>query len=253
MSEPRAYTGITRLHGRACPSREGGACVCRPRWQGEVYDSRSRRKVRKTFSSLAAAKGWRGDAQGALRRGTMRAPSPVTVRQAAQAWLEGAKAATIRTRSGDRYKPSALRGYEAALNRQVLPELGVRKLADLSRLDIQDFADRLLAAGLDPSSVRNALMPLRAVCRRAVARGELAVNPTAGIELPAVRGRRERFASAEEAAALIQAVPKSDRALWATAFYAGLRRGELQALRWEDVDLACGTLVLRSMRNIRRV
>jgi integrase len=33
-----------------------------------------------------------------------------------------------------------------------------------------------------------------------------------------------------------------DRAVWATAFYAGLRRGELVALRWEDVDLATGLI-----------
>jgi integrase len=33
-------------------------------------------------------------------------------------------------------------------------------------------------------------------------------------------------------------MPDSERALWACAFYAGLRRGEMQALRWEDVDLA---------------
>ncbi len=34
----------------------------------------------------------------------------------------------------------------------------------------------------------------------------------------------------------------ADRPLWATAFYGGLRRGELLALRWEDVDLAAGTI-----------
>ncbi len=48
---------------------------------------------------------------------------------------------------------------------------------------------------------------------------------------------RPTVASAEEAAKLLAALPEADRPLWATAFYAGLRRGELQALRWSDVDL----------------
>jgi integrase len=80
-------------------------------------------------------------------------------------------------------------------------------------------------------------MPLRAIFRRAVNRGEVAVNPTTGLELPAVRGRRDRIADPEEARELIAALPPQDRAIWATALYAGLRRGELMALRWDDVDL----------------
>ena len=63
-----------------------------------------------------------------------------------------------------------------------------------------------------------------------------------GLELPSVRGGRDRIASPEEAARLIAALPESDRALWATALYAGLRRGELMALRWEDIDLAAGVI-----------
>jgi integrase len=80
-------------------------------------------------------------------------------------------------------------------------------------------------------------MPLRAIYSRALARGEVTINPTTGLELPAVRGRRDRIASPSEAADLIAALPETDQALWATAMYAGLRRGELMALRWEDVDL----------------
>jgi integrase len=68
------------------------------------------------------------------------------------------------------------------------------------------------------------------------------VNPTTGLELPAVEGRRDRIASPAEATALLAALPERDRALWATAMYAGLRRGELLALRWEDVDLDSGVI-----------
>jgi integrase len=74
---------------------------------------------------------------------------------------------------------------------------------------------------------------------------EIAVDPTDGLELPAVRGRRERIAGPAEAARLISALPESERALWATAFYAGLRRGELRALRWSDVDFEGGVIHVR--------
>ena len=85
-------------------------------------------------------------------------------------------------------------------------------------------------------------MPLRVIFRRAIEDGDLAVNPTSHLRLPAVRGRRERIASPEEAQQLVDALPERDRALWATSLYAGLRRGELMALRWEDPDLAQGVV-----------
>ncbi len=148
----------------------------------------------------------------------------------------------IRTRSGDRYKPSAIRSYEAALRDRIFPELGGKRLGDVQRRDVQRLADDLLAEGRDPSTIRNALMPLRVIYRRAVEDGDLSVNPCANLRLPAVRGRRERIASPEEAQRLLAALPERDRPAWATALYAGLRRGELMALLWEDVDLAAGVI-----------
>jgi integrase len=50
-----------------------------------------------------------------------------------------------------------------------------------------------------------------------------------------------------QASALIEALPSAhDRALWGTTLYAGQRRGELLALRWEDVDIAAGQIDVTS-------
>src|SRR4051794_19248886 len=194
-SKRSSPTGVRVRHGRACPATGGGQCRCKPTYEAWAYSVRDDKKIRKSFPTLAAAKSWRADATGAVRKGALRVASPTTLHEAAEAWLAGARDGSIRTRSGDPYKPSAIRGYEQALRTRILPDLGAAKLSEVTRGDVQDVADRMLAAGLDPSTIRNALMPLRAIYRRAVARdGGVTVNPTSGVELPAVRGRRDRIA-----------------------------------------------------------
>src|SRR5579859_905668 len=244
MQRKRTPTGIRARHSRRCLAPIGSECSCPdgPTWEAWVFDRRSGRKIRKAFPTQAAAKAWRADAVGAVRRGTIKAAPTVTVRQSAEAMLLGMRDGSIRTRSGDAYKPSVIRSYESALSTRLVPEFGHLKLSQLAHTEVQDFADRLVADGLDPSTVRNLLMPLRVIFRRALRRGEVAVNPVAGVELPAVRGRRERIATPDEANKLLAALPAEARALWATALYAGLRLGELLALRWDDVDLATGRI-----------
>ena len=207
-----------------------------------VYDRRSGRRLQRTFPTRAAAERWREDARVDLRRGAIGGSSGVTVAAAGEALIAGMRAGTTLTRSGDAYKPKSIRGYAQALRDHVMPDLGGMKLAELQRNDVQDLVDRLVAAGANASTVRNVLLPLRVICRRAKARGEIPTNPTHGLELPAVRGRRDRVATPSEAAALLAALPVTDRSVWATAVYGGLRVGELQALHAEDVDLAAGLI-----------
>lgn len=232
-------------HQSRCAARDGRECNCRATYQAQAYSRRDGKTLRKTFPTLAAAKAWRSEAQTAIRRGTLGGPGDTTIAEAGAALVAGIKDGSIRNRSGERYKPSVIRDYARSLRLYIEPELGAKKLSSLSRVDVQNFADRLLATELDPSSVKNILMPLRVIYRRAFARSEVAINPTMGLELPATRGRRQRIADPVEAAALIDALPAADRPLWALALYSGLRRGELWALRWEDVDLDAGVIHVR--------
>jgi integrase len=171
----------------------------------------------------------------------MRAPSPETLRVAGDALVAGMKDGSVRKRGGEPYKPSVIRSYENVLTRRVYPDLGAVRVSDLQRRDLQALADRLAGKGLDASTIRNVLMPLRVIFRRAIEDGLLVVNPAESLRLPAVTGRRDRIAPPDEAKGLLAALSE-DRALWATAFYAGLRAGELQALHWNDPDLANGVI-----------
>jgi len=102
---------------------------------------------------------------------------------------------------------------------------------------MQDLADEMAADGLSASSIRNRILPLRAIYRRALDREEVASDHTRKLSLPAVRAAPDRIAIPTEATALLEALPLGERALWATALYAGLRMGELQAFDWEHLDL----------------
>ena len=151
--------------------------------------------------------------------------------------MAGARDGSIPTASGTRYKPATLRGYRVGLDKRLLPTLGAMRLSDVERRDVQKLANRLTSEGLSASTVQNTLDPLRVIYRRAIRDEEVTADPTERLELRRPDGRRERIADPPEAAALIAAIPEGERALWACAFYAGLRRGELRALRWGDVDL----------------
>ncbi len=236
--EKTKHAGIYRVHERGCMS---AACRC-SRYQATAYSSTDAKLLRKHCATLGEAKVWRAETQTALRRGALRAPTSTTVAQAAEALIAGMKSGAILDRSGKRYKPATIRAYETAMRLRATPALGQRRVSDVRRADVQALVEQWTAEGLSPSTVQNTLNPLQVIFRRAVHAGQCSIDPTDGLMLPAVRGRRDRIVGPEVAQALIDALPESERALWAVAFYGGLRRGELRALRWADVDFDAGVI-----------
>jgi integrase len=238
--------GVRIRHSRSCGSREHRACDCSPSFEAAAYAKRDGKKIRRSFTSLAEARRWRAAMLNLSLDAGLRAPSATHFGEAAELWLDRARGGAIRTKSGDAYKPSALRGYEQALRLRLLPPLGAHRLADITRADLQRLVSGWQEAGLSASSIRNTINAVRAIYRSAdlLVDGAIPASPTIGLRLPAVRGRRERTAAPDEATRLLRALPSADRALWATALYAGLRLGELRALDWQHVDLASGTIAV---------
>ncbi|HWM62752.1 MAG TPA: tyrosine-type recombinase/integrase [Solirubrobacterales bacterium] len=233
---------VKKRHSRNCPAKRGKRCGCHGGYRAEVYSPRDKKKIRKTFTQRADAQSWAAEVKRGVDLGTLRAPTKRTLDEAAAAWLAGAEAGTIRNRSGNRYKPATLRGYRQALEDHVLPLLGGRKMNVVTTADLQALVDRWSTEVQSPSTIRNSIKPLQAIYRRARAREGLAVNPTRDLELPAPSPKEVEIVAPEVAAQLLDVLPVEDRALWATALYAGLRYGELRALRWSAVDLAAGAI-----------
>ena len=230
-------------HRAGCAGWSGGRCDCRPGFQAQVFSARDRRTIRKTFRTLADARAWRAETQWRLRRGTLRAPTRTTLAEAAADWLCRREAGIVSTRSGI---PTSRRRCAPTSRRcapRCCPSFGSPAAVGASRrAAVQDLVDWLVAAGHSPSTVRNAILPLRAIYRRALSRAEVLSIRRSGWRFRPSAERRERVADPAEADAAAGGAAARGSAVWATALFAGLRRGELRGLRWQDVDFEAGLI-----------
>lgn len=213
-------------------------------YRGEAFDKSTGKKLRGPWTtSLAEARSWRVDAMAQIAKGTLSGDRGRTLRVASDEFVRLMGEGIVLNRAGDEYKPGVVRAYEQSFRTYVLPTLGENtRLGDLRRADVQRAVDRWAAIPLSPSTVRNTVNALRALCRYSLRRGDLAVNPTADLELPRVKSRRDHVVGPADGLRLIAALSAEDRAVYATAMFGGLRLGELRALRWKDVDLDGGKI-----------
>ena len=200
--------GINLVHQKTCPGKTTAVCNCDPSFQGQAWSRLHQRNLRRTFRTLEEARLWREETIEALADPAALAPGQAFFDLAASNWLAAAKAGTVRTRSGTPFKPAALRSYEDSIRRFLAPRLGRTRLADITRTDIQDVIDWMVAEGYAPSTVRNAVLPLRSILRRALDREEIETNPTERLDLPIDRRKKDRVAPPEEVDALLDALPE---------------------------------------------
>lgn len=194
---------------------------------------------------LREAVKWRNDARSAVQSGKVAGSRALTLRRASDDFMEAAEAKLLLNRSGRPYKPSVLRSYRTALDLRVLPDYGVHPVIDLRRSDWQRLVTTLHRQGLAPSTIRNTFDPVRAIYRRLLSLEEVDVNPTRGLEFPVAEEARDRVAAPAVGALLLAALSYPEKAIYATAMYAGMRRGELQAVEDSGVDLDANLIAVR--------
>ncbi len=177
------HRGIVRVHSRTCGWAER-RCSCAPGYRAEAYDRITQRRQVKTWPTLKAAQRWREDLRTALRAGTTRVTETTTVADAWNEMFAGIANGTVRATGGQPYKPAVVRAYETKARLYLLPKFGRVAVGELRLVHVQDLIDELVAAGAAPKTVRNTVIPLRALYRWCIRRELCTVNPCVGVELP---------------------------------------------------------------------
>jgi integrase len=212
---------------------------------GPVWAERGRPPA--GYFTKRLAEDWLRDVLDQARRGTL----PGLVRTGAT--FADAASEFLRYAEQDRaLKPSTLRGYRSIIEAYLLPAFGSERLEDISTADVECWRAGLRsvsgARALANNSKNRIVTLLHGVFVRACKAYGLPANPVGGVERHPVKlaGDIEVFSPEEVWALVRKAESEQDGALFLTAAFTGLRRGELLALRWRDVDFGGSTVRVRS-------
>ena len=146
----------------------------------------------------------------------------------------------------DTVRPTTFERYEQVVRLHIRPVLGKVKLKNLTAAHVRGLYRQKLDAGLSPRSVQYVHVTLHKALKQAIADALMPRNVTEAVKPPQVRRKEMQPLTAEQVKVLFEAA-KGDRleALYVLAVTAGLRQGELLALKWDDVDMEAGTLKVR--------
>jgi len=161
-----------------------------------------------------------------------------TVEEYLARWLSNSVRDTVRQRTYER--------YESIVRVHLAPAIGKVKLKALTPDHVRGLYRKKLDGGLAPRTVLHIHRTLSKALKQATDDGLIPRNAAAPVKPPRPSREEIRPLNREQVQALFEAA-REDRleALYVVAVTAGLRRGELQGLKWEDLDLEGGTLQVR--------
>jgi integrase len=170
----------------------------------------------------------------------------ITFRAQAEKWIE-----SLSTRRRKPVKPATLSGWQHALNKWILPNIGDRSLSEVSNAAVRDLVEKMIAAGLSPKTIVNYTLVVKLVVASAVdAEGEQ-VYPRKWnrdfIGLPIVEPNKQRRPSVTEAelGEILASTSKRWAVLFALLAGTGLRIGEALGLKATDLSDDCSVLYVR--------
>ncbi len=140
---------------------------------------------------------------------------------------------------------TTMRTYRSQIETTIRPALGKVALSRLSAKNLDDLYGAMKTAKKSPKTIRNHHAIISAALHQAVRWGWVRTNVAEQAKPPRLAQRRVKAPSVDVVRAVIEAAEERDprmAALLMLGALTGMRRGELCALRWSDVDLERGEL-----------
>ncbi|MEU9220075.1 site-specific integrase [Streptomyces sp. NPDC048376] len=172
------------------------------------------------------------------------------VRKAGRAWtVEAWLTHWVDTIAPLAVNENTMVGYGVAVRKHLIPALGAHRLDKLGPEHIERFYGRMQADGRRAGTIHQIHRTFRTSLNEAVRRGHLTRNPVQLAKAPRVSEEEIEPFTVEEVKRLLRAADdRRNSARWAVALALGLRQGEALGLKWADVDMERGVLMVRRSR-----
>lgn len=171
-------------------------------------------------------------------------PTRQTFGQYLPTWLER------RQRTGNGLRPATVENYCRYIEQDLIPSrIGGVRLEDLRKHHLNGLVDDLVAAGRGAVTVRRIIAVVQRALRAAADDELIPANPATRLALPRVDAKPfQPWEPAQVGHFLDVAAQHRLGVLFEVGMFTGLRRSELIALRWADVDLVRRTLAVRASK-----
>lgn len=172
-----------------------------------------------------------------IQQGTYVEPDKTTIAEYLRHW--------VKTYCEPSLADSTSRGYLGTIEKHVVPEIGSIRLQELQPIHLQALYARLLEKGLSPRMAQLTHAILHRALKHAVLWQMLQRNPADAVQPPKPKRPETKALTKDDVERLLKALEgHRDYALVYTAIYTGMRRGELLAIRWSDVELEAGVITV---------
>lgn len=193
-----------------------------------------------------------GDLLHQLDTGTFIKPGKTTLAEYLERWLKDYAWPNLAPRTAE--------GYESVIRRHLVPALGNIPLTQVKPEHLQRYYSETLAGGrcdgkgaLNPTTVSHHHTCLHRALKMALKWGLISRNPADAVTPPRPQRSEIHTMNEDDITRFLEATKATPHyVLFYVALFSGMRRSELLALRWCDVDLLlCQAHITRSLHHLR--